>query len=74
MMHQCTGQRLKAFILSLFKNGLVFIPLVIILSAVFGLKGIQWTQPLTDSATLLINLPFAIMFLKGLPADTIEEE
>lgn len=70
MAHQCTGQRAKAFILSVFKNGLVLIPLLYLLSHTLGLRGIQWSQPLADMLTLVINLPFILIYLRHLPADT----
>lgn len=70
MAHQCTGQRARAFILSVFKNGLVLIPLLYLLSHTLGLVGIQWSQPLADMLTLVLNLPFMLIYIRHLPPDT----
>ncbi len=50
--------------LSLLRNGLMLIPVLIITTNLFGLTGIQLSQPIADLATGLISIPFIIMFLR----------
>lgn len=58
MLFQSTGKRLGASVLSVIRNGLFFIPALLILSSVRGLSGIQEAQPVAQ----LLSLPFAVIF------------
>ena len=69
MTFQSIGKNKAATFLSALRNGLVFIPLILILSRVLGLLGIQITQTATDAITFFITLPFAVSFFKKLPED-----
>ncbi|MGN0318241.1 MAG: MATE family efflux transporter [Lachnospira sp.] len=69
MSLQSTGQKLKATFMSLQRSGLYFIPVFLILSNLFGLKGIQIAQPVADLMAFFTALPFIIVFLKKLPED-----
>lgn len=67
MLLQSTGRKLEASILSSFRSGLIFIPLLIILPALRGLAGIQEAQP---AAFILASIPaicMALKFFKKLP-------
>jgi putative MATE family efflux protein len=48
MLLQTIGEAKKASILALARQGLFFLPLIIILPRVFGLLGIQLSQPIAD--------------------------
>ncbi len=71
MLYQSTGKRLGASFLSALRNGLLFIPLLFILSHYRGLAGIQETQPLALFLSLPLTIPFAVHFFRKLdtPAD-----
>ena len=69
MTFQSIGKNKAATFLSALRSGLVFIPLILILSRVLGLLGIQITQTATDAITFFITLPFAVSFFKNLPKD-----
>lgn len=69
MTFQSIGKNKAATFLSALRSGLVFIPLILILSCVLGLLGIQITQTATDAITFFITLPFAVSFFKNLPKD-----
>lgn len=66
MMFQYIGKPAKASVLALSRQGLVFLPALVILSALFGLTGVQMSQALADAITFLIAIPLAIGTLREL--------
>ena len=71
MMMQSMGLVGPATFLSVARQGLFFIPLVLILSAVFGLTGIQMTQAIADLLTFLCAVPLQLRNLRNLPNDKV---
>ena len=69
MLFQSTGKRLGASFLSALRNGLLFIPLLLILSHFRGIAGIQETQPLAILMSVPVTLPFAMAFFRKLPKE-----
>lgn len=69
MMFQSVGKSVEATFLSSTKNGLAFIPALLILSSSMGLRGIELAQPIADVITSLISIPFAVHFLGQLSRD-----
>lgn len=69
MMFQSIGQSGKASFLALIRSGLVFIPVLWLLSSLFGLSGIQCAQTVADVISAGITLPLVVRFLGGLPED-----
>ena len=67
MMMQATGKRLAVTILASLRNGLIFIPVLMILENIRGLTGIQEAQPLSMLLTLPFAIVFAIMFFRKIP-------
>lgn len=63
---QSTGQRVMAIILSTCRQGIFYIPLILILPNSFGLLGIQMTQTISDIFTLIVSVPFLVRFLRML--------
>ena len=73
MLFQSTGQKLRASFLSATRNGLFFIPALLILANVRGLAGIQEAQPV---AVLLSYIPAFVLgyqFLKKLPKEDLPD-
>lgn len=66
MALQSTGHSGGATFLSLCRQGVFFLPLIMILPQLFGVRGVQLAQPLADVCTLIATLPFMVMFLKKL--------
>ena len=66
MTYQSAGIAGKATFLALLRNGLRFIPLILILPRTLGLLGVQAAQPIADGLTFLIALPFTLNLLKTL--------
>ncbi|MDO4538488.1 MAG: MATE family efflux transporter [Coriobacteriales bacterium] len=69
MLYQCTGKRLGATFLSGLRNGLLFLPLLLALSNLRGLAGIQEAQPLAYVLSLPLTIPFILAFFRRLPQD-----
>ena len=64
MLYQSTRQAALSSFLSLLRNGLTFMPILIITTQLWGLTGIQISQPIADVMTGLISIPFIIAFLR----------
>ncbi len=68
MLYQSIRKAWTASLLSLLRNGLTFIPILIVTTSIWGILGIQISQPIADALTGLISLPFIIHFLKTTPS------
>ena len=64
MMLQSTGKGLKASIASSARNGIFFIPMILILPRLFGLFGVEISQACADVLSFLLAIPFAASELK----------
>ena len=70
MALQSVGKKLGASVLSTLRNGLFFIPLLLILSNVRGLSGIQEAQPLAVALAVIPSAILAVRFFRELPKNT----
>ena len=70
MALQSVGKKLGASVLSTLRNGLFFIPMLLILSNVRGLSGIQEAQPLTVTLAVIPSAILAVRFFRKLPKNT----
>ena len=59
MMLQSIGRGLKASITASARNGIFFIPLILILPIFFGMTGVQITQTVSDVLTFILIIPMA---------------
>ncbi|MCR5823972.1 MAG: MATE family efflux transporter [Lachnospiraceae bacterium] len=66
MLFQSVGDSLKATFISICRNGLCFIPVLLISTSIFGLPGVQYSQAVSDMLTFMIAAPFGIMYVKKL--------
>ena len=66
MMLQTMGRVVSATVLSISRNGLSFIPAVLILPLVFGLDGVLLAQPVADVVALVMAVPITVKVLKEL--------
>ena len=64
MMLQATGKSLKSSITSSSRNGIFFIPLILILPRFFGLSGVEMTQAWADALSFFLAVPLAYSELK----------
>ncbi len=66
MLLQVTGQKFLASLTSVMRQGVVFIPLILILPEFIGLKGVEICQPLSDSVSAAVAISVAVYFFKRL--------
>lgn len=66
MMMQNMGKVFRASFLALARQGIFFIPFVLILPQFFGIWGILLAQPLSDILTFIVSIPMEITVLKEL--------
>lgn len=66
MMFQSIGKNKTATFLSVLRSGLFFIPVLIILSQVMGLAGVEVSQPVADVMTFAVSVPFTLRFFHEL--------
>lgn len=74
MTFQMIGRSWTATLLSSTRQGLCFIPILFIGNAIFGLRGIECTQALSDIASCIIAIPFGISFFKDIKVKIVEQE
>ncbi len=61
---QAVGKPVNAIISSLTRDIICFVPLVIILPAIFGIEGILYTAPIADLIAMIIASVMTIRFMK----------
>ena len=66
MTFQSVGKAGRATFLACCRQGVFFIPLILILPRTHGLFGVEICQPIADVLTFLVSLPFLIAFLQQL--------
>ena len=64
MMLQSMGKGLKASITASARNGIFFVPLILILPKFLGLLGVEITQACADVLSLMLSIPLAYSELK----------
>ncbi len=63
MLYQSIRKPLISSILSMLRSGIMFIPTLILTTSLWGITGIQLSQPVADVLTGLISIPFILSFL-----------
>ncbi|MBO5197943.1 MAG: MATE family efflux transporter [Lachnospiraceae bacterium] len=66
MLMQSIGKSFQATFLSCLRQGIFFLPLILILPQYFELLGVQMTQPISDLLTFLVCIPFLFVFFRNL--------
>ena len=72
MMMQSMGKTVPATFLSVARQGLFFIPMVLLLPPFLGATGIQMSQGAADLLTFFCALPVQLRVLKNIPKDTVK--
>lgn len=73
MLFQSIGENKKATFLSMLRSGILFIPILLILTNFFGLFGVQSAQAIADVLAFFVSAPLVLKFLKNLPKDREEK-
>jgi hypothetical protein len=55
------------------RSGLAFIPVLLLTTHLWGMVGIQISQPLADMLTGLISVPFIIHYLYKTPGEDLPD-
>lgn len=64
MLLQSVGKGVRATILAASRSGIFFIPLLLILSRIFGLRGVEMTQAWADAFSFVLALPLVYSFMR----------
>ena len=72
MLYQSIRKPAISSFLSMLRSGVMFIPTLMITTNLWGLTGIQISQPIADIATALISVPFIIHFIWKKPDDKVQ--
>ena len=73
MALQSTGQSGRATFLALCRQGVFFLPLILILPRFCGVLGVQLAQPLADACTMAASIPFLVAFMRRLKVMNVQE-
>jgi Na+-driven multidrug efflux pump len=68
MLLQTIGKSREASIVAISRQGLFFLPAILILPRLFGLTGVQISQTVSDAFSFLLAIPLGISILKELKA------
>ena len=68
-LYQSLGYVKGATFLASCRQGIFFIPLILILPRVMGETGIQITQAAADLLTFAVSVPFRVYFFRRLPRE-----
>lgn len=67
MLFQSIGESASATFLSCLRQGVYYLPLILILPYTIGLLGVQAAQPAADLLTFITCIPFLVHFFRRLP-------
>ncbi len=73
MMLQTMGRVVSATTLAVARQGLMFIPAVLILPSFLGIMGVQLAQPVADLLSFAVAVPITVKVLKELSADKMSQ-
>lgn len=69
MTTQSMGKATKASILAIARQGLFLLPLLFILTPLWGLRGLFMSQPLADVCTFLLTIPISLSVFRDMKTD-----
>lgn len=72
MLLQTIGKTMKSSIIAASRQGLFFLPIIWTLPPLFGLIGVQISQPIADLFSFILAIPFGINILKELKNKNIK--
>ena len=63
---QAMGKPIRAFIITVSRQGLLFIPLLFTLNSFFAFRGMVFAQPIADFIMIIISAIFLIVTIRGI--------
>ena len=72
MSFQSLGKKARAIVVSCFRQGLCYIPFIIILPIYIGVMGVELSLMIADILTFVLCIPFAINFFKEINKKQVE--
>lgn len=63
-LYQCLGYSVAATVLASCRQGIFFIPIILLVPRAIGLTGVQLAQPAADLMTFVVSVPFQIRFFR----------
>lgn len=66
---QGMGKAIPSLVLTICRQGVVFIPMVFLLSNLFGLDGVVYAQPTADYVSIILSVVICLFIFKGTRAD-----
>ena len=70
MMQQVTGKTVPATFMAMARQGIFFIPCVLLLPLAFGVLGIQMAQAISDLCTVFCSIPLQLYILRSLSRES----
>jgi Na+-driven multidrug efflux pump len=72
MLSQNIGAFISAAVLAFVRQGVFFLPLILILPRVAGLPGVMYAQPIADVLTFLIAIPIGLSVVNRIKKEMAE--
>lgn len=63
-LYQSLGYKLEASILASLRQGIFYLPIIMIMPLIIGVTGVQMAQPLADFLTFVVSIPFCLKMIK----------
>ena len=71
---QALGKSIPSLILSISRQGIAFVPAILIGTKLFGINGIIWSQPIADIVSVALSTVMYIYIYKKIKRRALEEE
>ncbi len=71
---QAFGKAKESLILSVARQGIIYIPLLFVMKSLLGFNGLIWAQPIADAITLGLGLIFLAVILKKITTEKDESD
>ncbi len=71
---QAFGKAKESLILSVARQGIIYIPLLFVMKSLLGFNGLIWAQPIADTITLGIGLIFLAVILNKVTTEKDESD
>lgn len=65
MSFQAMGKPFHAFAITLVRQLILYIPMLLLFNSLFGFWGMLWAQPFTELSMMVVSLAFIVEIIKG---------